>query len=153
MDNMKILVTYKSKTGFTEKYAKWIAEELNCETKDIKNVSSKDVAKYDLVIHGGWIFGGVISGYKKIKSFAPKQLIVFGVGFTPKAKVDLKKMAEDNKLGDVPLYYFEGGTNPPKMGFVGRKVVEMVTKEKVTYQDNTDRKATAGLLKAVKALK
>lgn len=39
------------------------------------------------------------------------------------------------------------------MGFVGRKVVEMVTKEKVTYQDNTDRKATAELLKAVKALK
>ena len=150
---MKILVTYKSKTGFTKKYAKWIAEELNCEAKDIKNVSSKDVAKYDLVIHGGWIFGGVISGYKKIKSFAPKQLIVFGVGFTPKAKVDLKKMAEDNKLGDTQLYYFEGGTNPPKMGFVGRKVVEMVTKEKVTYQDNTDRRATAELLKAVKALK
>ena len=150
---MKILVTYKSKTGFTKKYAKWITEELNCETKDIKNVSSKDVTKYDLVIHGGWIFGGIISGYNKIKSFAPKQLIVFGVGFTPKAKVDLKKMAEDNKLGDTPLYYFEGGTNPPRMGFVGRKVVEMVTKEKVTYQDNTNRKATAELLKAVKALK
>ena len=59
---MKILVTYKSKTGFTKKYAKWIAEELNCEKKDIKNVTSKDIAKYDLVIHGGWIFGGVISG-------------------------------------------------------------------------------------------
>ena len=80
-------------------------------------------------------------------------MIVFGVGFTPKAKVDLKKMAEDNKLGDTPLYYFEGGTNPPKMGFIGRKIVEMVTKEKVIYQDNTDRKATVELLKAVKALK
>jgi len=40
-----------------------------------------------------------------------------------------------------------------KSSIVGRKVVEMVTKEKVTYQDNTDRKATAELLKAVKALK
>lgn len=150
---MKILVTYKSKTGFTKKYAEWIAEELGCEAKDIKTITPKNVAEYDLVIHGGWIFGGIISGYKKIKSFAPKQLIVFGVGFTPKAKVDLKKMAEENKLGDTPLYCFEGGTNPPKMGFVGRKIVEMVTKEKVTYQDNTDRKATAELLKAVKALK
>lgn len=61
-------------------------------------------------------------------------------------------MAEDNKLGDTPLYYFEGCTNPPKMGFVGRKIVEMVTKEKVTYQDNTDKKTTAELLKAVKSL-
>lgn len=150
---MKILVTYKSKTGFTKKYAEWIAEELGCGAKDIKTITPKNVAEYDLVIHGGWIFGGIISGYKKIKSFVPKQLIVFGVGFTPKAKVDLKKMAEENKLGDTSLYYFEGGTNPPKMGLIGRKVVEMVTKEKVAYQDNTDRKATAELLRAVKALK
>ena len=150
---MKILVTYKSKTGFTKKYAEWIAEELGCEAKDIKTITPKNVAEYDLVIHGGWILGGIINGYSKINSFNPKRLIVFGVGFTPKAEVDLKKMAEENKLGDTPLYYFEGGTNPPKMGFIGRKVVEMVTKEKVTYQDNTDRKATAELLKAVKALR
>ena len=150
---MKILVTYKSKTGFTKKYAEWIAEELGCEAKDIKTITPKNVAEYDLVIHGGWILGGIINGYSKINSFNPKRLIVFGVGFTPKAKVDFKKMAEENKLGDTPLYYFEGGTNPSKMGFVGRKIVEMVTKEKVIYQDNTDRKATAELLKAVKALK
>ena len=150
---MKILVTYKSKTGFTKKYAEWIAEELGCEAKDIKTITPKNVAEYDLVIHGGWILGGIINGYSKINSFNPKRLIVFGVGFTPKAEVDLKKMAEENKLGDTPLYYFEGGTNPPKMGFIGRKIVEMVTKEKVEYQDNTDRKATAELLKAVKALK
>ncbi len=149
---MKILITYKSKTGFTKKYAEWIAEELGCEAKDIKTITPKNAAEYDLIIHGGWILGGIINGYSKINSFNPKRLIVFGVGFTPKAKVDLKKMAEENKLGDTLLYYFEGGTNPPKMGFVGLKIVEMVTKEKVTYQDNTDRKATAELLKAVKAL-
>ena len=118
---MKILVTYKSKTGFTKKYAEWIAEGLSCDIKDVKNVSYKDVVGYDLVIHGGWIFGGVISGYNRIISYNPKQLIVFGVGHTPKTKVNLKKMAEENKLGDTPLYYFEGGTNPSKMGFMGRK--------------------------------
>ena len=53
---MKILVTYKSKTGFTKKYAEWIAEELGCEAKDIKTITPKNVAEYDLVIHGGWIF-------------------------------------------------------------------------------------------------
>ena len=150
---MKILVTYKSKTGFTKKYAEWIAEALSCDIEDVKNVSYKDVVNYDLVIHGGWIFGGVISGYNKIISYNPKQLIVFGVGYTPKAKVNLKRMAEENKLGDTPLYYFEGGTNPLKMGFVGRKIVEMVTKEKVTYKDNTDRNAIDELVDAVKVLK
>ena len=28
---MKIIVIYKSKTGFTKRYAEWIAEELKCD--------------------------------------------------------------------------------------------------------------------------
>ena len=35
---MKILVTYKSKTGFTKKYAEWISNELNAELKDVKSI-------------------------------------------------------------------------------------------------------------------
>lgn len=30
---MRILLIYKSKTGFTEKYANWITEELKCDIR------------------------------------------------------------------------------------------------------------------------
>ena len=35
---MKILLIYKSKTGFTEKYARWISEEINCDVENISNL-------------------------------------------------------------------------------------------------------------------
>ena len=148
---MKILVTYQSKTGFTKKYAEWISEELKTDLKDIKEVS--DVSDYDLVIHGGWIFGGLLKGFNKIHSLKPKRLIVFGVGLTPEKEVNLEKMTTENRIGEAPLFYFQGGTNPKKMGFMGRSMVKMVTKKKAEYQDNTNRDRIKPLIKAVKGEK
>lgn len=147
---MKVLVTYQSKTGFTKKYAEWISEELKCDLKELKNV--KDVNDYDLVIHGGWIMGGVIKGVKKIKKLNPKKLIVFGVGLTPKKDLNADKMIKDNKLEDTLFFYFEGGTNPKKMGFFGRTIVKLVTKKKVTYEDNTKKEEIKELILFVMTL-
>ena len=79
---MKVIVTYNSKTGFTQKYAEWIAEDLNC--KALSTAELKNVSEYDLVIHGGWIMGGMISGFENMKKLNPSKLIAFGVGFTKK---------------------------------------------------------------------
>lgn len=144
---MKVLVTYQSKTGFTKKYAEWISEELKCELKELKNV--KDVNDYDLVIHGGWIMGGVIKGVKKIKKLDPKKLIAFGVGLTPKKSLNTDKMIKDNKLEDTPFFYFEGGTNPKKMGIIGRTIVKLVTKKKITFEDNTNKEEIKDLIKKI----
>ena len=35
---MKRIVVYESGTGFTAKYAGWIAQRLGCEAKEFKNV-------------------------------------------------------------------------------------------------------------------
>lgn len=145
---MKILITYESKTGFTKKYAEWIREELKCDLIELKKV--KEIKDYDLIIHGGWIMGGMIKGLNKIKKLNPKKLIIFGVGYTSKKEVDLKKIVEDNKLGEIPFYYFEGGINPKKMGFVGRTMVKMVTKKKLSYQDNTNKDEIKDLVKKIK---
>jgi len=51
--NNQILVTYKSVTGFTKQYAKWIAEELDCTMMEWKDVSAKTMSEYDTVIFGG----------------------------------------------------------------------------------------------------
>ena len=42
---MNSIVTYKSKTGFTKKYAEWIAEDLGC--KAVKLSELKDASEYD----------------------------------------------------------------------------------------------------------
>ena len=147
---MKILVPYQSKTGFTEKYAHWISKEFNSDIKELKKVNNQDILNYDIIIHGGWIMGGMINGLKKIKKLNPKELIVFGVGYTSKKEVDIKKIIESNMLNDIPFFYFEGGTNPKKMGFVGRTIVKMVTKKEVTYVDNTNKDYIVDLINSVK---
>ena len=147
---MKILVTYQSKTGFTKKYAEWISEELKCDIKEIKRVSIKDIINYDLIIHGGWVMGGLIKGLNKIRKINPKKLIVFGVGYTSKKDVDNKKLIEINKLDNIPFYYFEGGMNPKKMGVIRRTMVKLVTKKKPVYQDNTNKNEIKELINSIK---
>ena len=88
--------------------------------------------------------------YRKIKKLNPKKLIVFACGYTPSNRVDIKKMIEINNLNDIPLFYYDGGMNPKKMGFIGRTIVKMVTKEKIEYKDNTNKELIKNLIKIVK---
>ena len=64
---MKILLIYKSKTGFTKKYAKWINEEIACDIVNIFNIQHVNFKNYDVVIYGSRIHAGRIDGLKKIK--------------------------------------------------------------------------------------
>ena len=41
---MKSIVVYTSKTGFTKKYAQWIAEDLGCEAKGLNEISGENLA-------------------------------------------------------------------------------------------------------------
>lgn len=149
---MNILVTYQSKTGFTQRYAQWIGEELSCECKELSAVNEAQIAGYDLVIHGGWIMGGLVNGLEKIKSFHPHKLMAFGVGFTDEKEVDLANWMEENKLTGIPFFYYQGGMDPKKMGFVGKTMVKMVTKKKPEYVDYTDKDKIQELINTVKAL-
>ncbi len=50
---MKIIVVYKSKYGTAEQYAKWIAEELNCDIKEMGEIRARDLDAYDGIIFEG----------------------------------------------------------------------------------------------------
>ena len=149
---MKTLVTYQSKTGFTKKYAEWISQELSCDLKEASKVSAAEVTDYELIIHGGWIMGGMINGLDKIRGLNPRKLVVFAVGFTTKEEAEIPKMIESNKLGDIPFFYYQGGMNPKKMGFMGRTMVKMVTKNTPEYADHTNKEEIAELVKAVREM-
>lgn len=146
---MKTLVTYKSKTGFTKKYAEWISSELGANLKESAKVSKSEVEEYDLVIHGGWIMAGMVSGLEKIRKMEPKKMIVFGVGMTTKEEAEIKNVVEANKLGETSFFYYEGGLYPKKMGIVGRTMVKMVTKRTLVYCDHTNKNEITELINRV----
>lgn len=148
---MKVLVVYQSKTGFTKKYAEWIAQELSCGLKLAKEVTEQDISSQDLIIYGGWIMGNMISSLDSIRKMPLKKLVTFGVGFSKKGECEAA-IIETNKLAEIPFFYMEGGLNPKKMGFFSRFIVKMVTKKPVTFTDNTDKKYAMELVNYVRAL-
>ncbi|MGN0412382.1 MAG: flavodoxin domain-containing protein [Lachnospiraceae bacterium] len=125
---MKRIVVYQSSTGFTAKYAGWIAEELGCEAKPFKEVKAEELAGYDTVIYGGWIMAGMVSGYDKIKALNLKNVVVFAVGMTNAGVEVSQNIAKQNQIPEEKLFYFEGGYAPERVGFVKRMMINMIKK-------------------------
>lgn len=50
---MKIVVIYQSKTGFTKKYAEWIAKTLSADIFEAEKVNIHILETYDTIIYGG----------------------------------------------------------------------------------------------------
>lgn len=125
---MKKIVVYQSGTGFTAKYANWIAEELNCEVKEFKTVKKDELSHYDMVIYGGWIMANMVYGYDKIKALNLKNVIVFGVGMSVPNEEIITKIAVQNEIKQERLFYFEGGYNPKKIGFLKKMMMNMIKK-------------------------
>ena len=135
---MKKIVVFKSKTGFSEKYARWIAEELNCEVKSLKEVKASEIATYDTVIYGGGIMAGMLGGLDKIKKMNPKKLLVFAVGASPVSAEYTEVVKNQNKLEDIPVFYYEGGLNLEKLNFVMKGMLNIAAKGLEKKEDKTE---------------
>lgn len=136
---MKIMVVYQSKTGFTQKYATWIAQALSCEAKELNRVSNAEIESYDTVIFGGWIMGGKISGLNKIRSMNPKQLIVFAVGSSPDCEAQRNQLKTQNALAETPFFYFQGGLCFEKLGFFSKMMVKMANNALRKKENKTEQ--------------
>lgn len=163
---MNRIVVYTSKTGFTARYAKWIAEELQCEAKELKTVNLEALKGYDQVIYGGWIMGGMVSGLHKIAPLSLSNLIVFGSGMSAPCQSLREMLANQNKIEVDKFFYLEGGYDKKKVGFIGNMMIKIVVgsvrkKENKTPEelrmletakgaDRTDRDAIMDLVEYVK---
>lgn len=147
---MKSIVIYKSRTGFTERYAEWIAEELKCDIKSYEQCLKGNIGEYDLIIYGGNLFEGKVDGLQKIKERVKDnkdcKFIIFSIGATPiDGKEEIDKMWTENlspeELKEIPHYYMPGGLNYEKMSFSNRMMMKLFTnmmrkkKDKTPYEE------------------
>lgn len=115
---MKRIVIYKSKYGATEKYARWIAEDLNCAVKDAAQVTVADLAQYDEIIYGGGLYAERIAGIclltKNWEMLRDKRVLVFTTGLTPidykpyYEKLVVEKNFKQGVPHNVTLFHFLG---------------------------------------------
>lgn len=136
---MNRIVVYQSETGFTRQYAEWIGAALGCEAKPLKHISPQELKKYEGVIFGGWIMGNMIMGLEKIRKVMPCDFIVFAVGVSPKSDVLIREIKEQNKLGNTPFFYLEGGFRQEQLGVVKRMMLKMVKKSVLKKENKTEQ--------------
>lgn len=131
---MKTIVVYRSKYGYTKKYAEWLAESLGCDIKE--NASFADIAGYDAVICGGGIYAGRINGAKLITKnmsrLSGKKLVLFAVGSSVGRPEELeafwKKTLEETVREKIPHFYLRGGFDYGRLGSVDRLMMNMLKK-------------------------
>lgn len=150
---MKILLIYKSKTGFTKRYTEWICEEINCKLENISNMKNIDFNSYDLVIFGSRIHAGRIDGLNKIKKLdLDKKLIIFVTGATPKETNSIMEVWNNNlteeELKIIKHFYIPAGLNYEKMGFLDKIMMKMASK--ILEKKNNKTKEDIGMQNSIK---
>lgn len=106
---MKAVVVYASQTGFTRRYAEWIAEELGCEAVPVEQADGIDVGAFDVVVFGGWLHAGGLVGMKWLKqarvAHPGTPFVAFAVGATP---AEWNDMVDEAMAREFPSPEFDG---------------------------------------------
>ncbi len=131
---MKTVVIYKSKTGFTKKYAEWIADELSADIFDVSDVKVNSIATYDTVIYGGSLHAVGINGVKFITQnfdkLKDKKIVVFATGASPWREEVIKEVKSNNftleQQKHIEFFYLRGGFNYSKLGPVDKLLMTLL---------------------------
>ncbi len=125
---MKKIVVYKSISGFTKKYAGWIAQELQSDIFNIKDTNIKKLQDYDLIVFGGSLHAAGISGIGMIKNnlkkLSGKKIVVFATGASPLRENMLSEVLDHNFSKEdqekIRFYYFRGGFDFNKLNLTNK---------------------------------
>ena len=147
---MNTAVIYKSKTGFTKKYAEWIAEELDADLFPLKKARGKlDAVKlrnYDAVIFGGSLHAAGICGVDflkdKLDCLRGKTIIVFATGASPYREEVMTEVRNNNftpmEQEQVRFYYFRGGFDFSKLNLFNKLLMTLM-KWKIRRKSEEER--------------
>lgn len=114
---MRTLVAYTSQTGFTKRYAEWVAEAQGCEAVSIDE-ENVDAGPYDAVVFGGWFHAASFVGSKWLRRQRAEhpdvRFVAFAVGATPSEWTDMvdegmQRAFPSPEFDGMPRFYLRGG--------------------------------------------
>lgn len=143
---MKSIVIYNSQTGFTKKYAQWIAEKTNAECVEFSKAKKMNLDSYSAIVFGGWAFAGSISKLKwfkkNISKWSDKKLVAFCVGASPIDNPEIDEALPKNftaeELKIVKWFYCPGGLNYEKMSTTSKVMMKMFINMLNSKKDKTE---------------
>lgn len=142
---MKTVVIYKSKTGFTKKYAEWIAEELSCDIFDVSNIAANILTHYNTVIYGGSLHAVGINVVKfitqNLDKLKDKKVVIFATGASPTREELIDEVINKNFTTDqqkyIKFFYLRGGFDYSKLKTFDKILMtllkwKLISKKKLT---------------------
>ena len=147
---MKTLIIYTSQTGFTKRYAEWIADRMGGDLLDLKDAQKKTDAyfeDYDTICYGGWAMAGNLVKAKwfleKAAYWKDKRLAMFCVGGSPNDNPDVDTFLENAIPEDQKKYinvlYCQGGFNYEKMKTPSKSAMKMFVAALNSKKDATEK--------------
>lgn len=133
---MKTIIIYNSQTGFTKRYAEWIAEAAKADCIELSAAKKKDLTAYEAIVFGSWACAGSISKISwfkgNIDKWAGKKLIVFCVGASPienpEVEIALSQIFNESERKKAALFYCPGGLNYDKMAAPSKLMMKLFVK-------------------------
>lgn len=143
---MRIAVIYNSQTGFTKRYAEWIAEATGADCFELSVAKKKSLTEYEAIIYGSWACAGSISKISwlkgNIEKWTDKKLIAFCVGGSPienpEIAIFLDKIFSESERKRVKTFYCPGGFHYEKMSTSSKLMMKMFVKMLKAKKDKTE---------------
>lgn len=144
---MKTVVIYNSQTGFTKRYAQWIAEATGGDCMELNEAKKKSMDEYDAIVFGGWAVAGTISKINwfkgNIDKWTGKKLIAYCVGGSPLENPDIEPTLRNNfsekEWEKVKVFYCPGGFNYEKMSASSKLMMKMFIKALKAKKEKTEQ--------------
>lgn len=134
---MKEIVICDSQYGFTEKYARWIAEECGCDCISRNQIKPGQLSAYHRVIYGGGLYAGGVSGLKwfakQLPALSGRKIALFTCGLadpsdpanTAHIRAEMAKILSPEQM-QLPIFHFRGGIDYARLSFVHKCMMEMM---------------------------
>lgn len=153
------VVIYESKYGSTKSYAQWIAAELSCPLFERKKFNPKDFEKYEVIIYGGGLYAGGLSGIKLIKEnwnrLSSKKNILFTCGIADPAnpenissiRTSLGKTLSPEMMSHIRFFHLRGCIDYSELSLIHKSMMamlrRMLLKKDTASLTNEDRQLLA----------
>ena len=147
---MSTVVVFSSQTGFTKRYAEWIAEELECEAVSLDDDPRFDAEGFDVVVLGGWLHAGGLVGKRWLararEAHPDARFVAFAVGATPPEWSDMvdEAMAREfpsPDFDDMEVFYLRGGFAYERLSMPNKLAMKLFFKMQEKNADADPRAA------------
>ena len=156
---MKTLVIYTSQTGFTKRYAQWLADEMKADIYDLKDAKKKEASfydAYDAIVYAGWIMAGKVVKTNwflgKANGWRGKRLAIMAVGGSPNdnpdVEVTLKNLIPDYQSQFIKAFYCQGGFDYDKMNGPSKLAMKMFASALKKNKDEKSRQVAEYISKS-----